>query len=118
MFTLVVIIHVVTCFLLVCTVLLQKGKGAEIGAVFGGSEAIFGPAGPTTFLGKATSVLAVVFMLTSITLTYMASHRGSASVMEGVKATAPAPPSRSTLPPPAPEAPESPAGPQGKPSAK
>jgi len=89
MFTILIIIHVVVCVLLVCTVLLQQGKGAEIGAVFGGSEAIFGSAGPTTFLNKLTSALAIIFMLTSLGLTYLASHRGSVSVMENVGTVAP-----------------------------
>ncbi|OCC14561.1 Preprotein translocase subunit SecG [Dissulfuribacter thermophilus] len=89
MFTVLVIIHTIVCILLVGTVLLQQGKGAEVGAVFGSSEAIFGSTGPTTFLSKMTSVLAVLFMLTSLGLTYLASHRGAASVMQDVSTVAP-----------------------------
>ena len=89
MFTVLVIIHIIVCFLLVCTVLLQQGKGAEVGAVFGSSEAIFGSAGPATFLSKMTSALAILFMLTSLTLTYFASHRGAESVMQDVTTVAP-----------------------------
>lgn len=89
MFTILVIIHVVICVLLVCTVLLQQGKGAEVGAVFGSSEAVFGSAGPTTFLSKMTSALAILFMLTSLTLTYLASNRGAESVMQDVSTVAP-----------------------------
>ena len=89
MFTILVIIHVIICILLVCTVLLQQGKGAEVGAVFGSSEAIFGSTGPTTFLSKMTSALAILFMLTSLTLTYLASHRGAESVMQDVSTVAP-----------------------------
>ena len=100
MFTILVIIHVVICVLLVCTVLLQQGKGAEVGAVFGSSEAVFGSAGPTTFLSKMTSALAILFMLTSLTLTYLASHRGAESVMQDVSTVEP---KRSTVPAEAPE---------------
>ncbi len=92
MFTIIVIFHIIICILLVGTVLLQQGKGAEIGAVFGSSEAIFGSSGPTTFLGKMTSVLAILFMITSLTLTYLASQKGTGSIMQNLKTpVAPAP---------------------------
>ena len=85
MFTFLVVIHVITCTVLVITVLLQQGKGAEVGAVFGSSEAIFGSTGPTTLLSKVTTVSAVVFMLTSLSLTYLSIHsRGGESVMRKV----------------------------------
>jgi len=76
-------------------VLFQSGKGADMGAAFGGgsSNTLFGSSGASTFLGKATTVAAVIFMLTSLGLAYMSTHRtGKASVMEDVKApiTAPA----------------------------
>ena len=101
MYTLVIVIHIVICFFLVCSVLLQKGKGAEIGAVFGSSEALFGSTGPITFMNKFTSVVAVLFMITSLTLTYLSAHKGTGSVMEDVAAPAPA----TTAP--APQAPSS-----------
>lgn len=91
MFTFIVIIHVVVCIFLVLTVLLQQGKGAEMGAVFGSSEAVFGSSGPSSFLSKLTTALAVAFMLTSLGLTYMSSRRGAESVMQNVKITQPAP---------------------------
>jgi len=84
-YTVLIIIHIVTCILLIGAVLLQKGKGAEVGAVFGASEAIFGSAGPVSFLNKFTTGLAILFMITSLSLTYLLSHRGSGSVMEDVK---------------------------------
>ncbi len=90
MYTFVVVVHIIVCALLVLTVLLQQGKGAEIGAVFGSSEAVFGGAGPATFLNKVTTVLAVIFMITSLGLTYLAAHRTGGSVMQGVEVTAPA----------------------------
>ena len=104
MFTILVIIHVVICVLLVCTVLLQQGKGAEVGAVFGSSEAVFGSAGPTTFLSKMTSALAILFMLTSLTLTYLASHRGAESVMQDVSTVTPIPTVPAEVPEQAPAA--------------
>jgi len=80
---LVTIIHVVVCILLILVVLLQAGKGANMGAVFGGSsQTIFGSSGPGTFLGKMTTVVAIIFMLTSFSLSYTASRKGS-SLMEG-----------------------------------
>ena len=77
---LVIVVHVVVCLALILIVLLQTGKGADMGAAFGGgsSQTLFGSTGASTFLGKATTVAAVVFMLTSLTLAYMSgSHRGS-----------------------------------------
>lgn len=95
MFTFIVIIHVIVCVFLVLTVLLQQGKGAEMGAVFGSSEAVFGSSGPASFLSKLTTALAVAFMLTSLGLTYMSSRRGGESVMQNIKITQPAPPVQS-----------------------
>ena len=85
MFTFLVVVHVITCTVLVITVLLQQGKGAEIGAVFGSSEAIFGSTGPATLLSKVTTVSAVVFMLTSLSLTYLSIHTRGESVMRKVQ---------------------------------
>ncbi len=80
-------IHITACILLVLIVLLQTGKGADMGASFGGasSQALFGGAGPATFLSKITTVVAVVFMLTSLTLAYTSSHRSETSVMPDTK---------------------------------
>ena len=78
-------VHVITCIILVITVLLQQGKGAEVGAVFGSSEAIFGSAGPATLLSKVTTVCAIVFMLTSLALTYLSIHNRGQSVMRNVQ---------------------------------
>ncbi len=82
MHALLVTIHVIVCFVLVGIVLLQQGKGADMGAVFGGSsQTLFGSTGATTFLGKLTAAAAALFMLTSVGLTYMASHRYKMSVV-------------------------------------
>jgi len=114
---LVTIVHVVACIVLILVVLLQAGKGASMGAVFGGSsQTLFGSSGPGTFLGKMTTAVAVIFMLTSLTLSYTVSRKGS-SLMEGAakpvtQQTAPAP---SAAVPPAPAAapaPQAPAAPQ------
>ena len=72
-----VIIHVIVCVALIMIVLLQTGKGADIGAAFGGggSNTLFGTSGASTFLSKATTVAAIVFMITSLTLAYLSSQR-------------------------------------------
>ncbi len=99
MYSVVVTIHIIVCVILVLTVLLQQGKGAEVGAVFGSSEAMFGSAGPASALNKVTSVVAIIFMITSLALTYLAAHRSGNSVMEGVKVEAPAvPPAQEAAP--------------------
>ena len=77
MHTLVTILHIIACMVLICVVLLQAGKGADMGAAFGGSsQTIFGSSGPGTFLGKMTTVVATVFMLTSLALSY-AVYKGT-----------------------------------------
>jgi preprotein translocase subunit SecG len=88
MIVLLVIIHVIVCIALIMIVLLQTGKGADIGAAFGGgaSNTLFGTTGASTFLSKATTVAAVVFMLTSLALAYLASQRPSRSVVSEVPA--------------------------------
>lgn len=86
MYALLTILHILVCFVLITVVLLQAGKGANMGAAFGGSsQTVFGSTGAGTFLGKLTAGVAVVFMLTSLTLTYMAAHRSSSSLMEQQK---------------------------------
>ena len=83
--TLLIIIHVVVCLFLIGIVLLQHGKGADIGATFGGSsQSLFGTEGPVPLLNKVTTFSAVVFMVTSVALAYLASQSGSGSVMSDV----------------------------------
>ncbi len=85
MHTFVIILHILVCVFLIAIVLLQTGKGADIGAVFGGSsQTLFGSAGPGTFLSKLTAVVAIVFMVTSLALAYLSSRRETASVMKGL----------------------------------
>jgi len=78
MTTFLLIIHVFVCLMLIAIVLLQSGKGADIGAAFGGSsQTLFGSRGAATFLNKITTIAAVVFMLTSLSLAMVASKGGS-----------------------------------------
>lgn len=84
MITFLVIIHVLVCFALIVIVLLQKGKGAEIGAVFGGAtQTIFGGRGAATFLSKITAVAAIIFMITSFMLTYHFSKKANPKSVVG-----------------------------------
>jgi len=79
----VTVIHVVACLLLIGVVLLQQGKGADMGAVFGGSSStIFGSGGAGNFLTRLTTGLAVAFMLTSLTLTYASARRIGSTVFD------------------------------------
>ena len=79
------ILHVLVSFFLVAVVLLQSGKGAEMGASFGssGSQSVFGAGGGTTFLSKMTTGAAIIFMLTSLTLAYVSGQPASSSIMSG-----------------------------------
>lgn len=77
-------IHVAVCLTLVGIVLLQQGRGADVGAVFGGSsQTVFGASGAGNLLTKTTWVLAVVFFATSLFLAYTSSKRSSGSIFEG-----------------------------------
>jgi preprotein translocase subunit SecG len=96
MFTALIILHVLVAFIMVAVILLQSGKGAEIGAAFGGSsQTIFGARGASTFLGKMTAVTATIFMLTSLSLAIMSKQRNYSSTigLDKPPASAPAAPS-------------------------
>lgn len=104
---LVTIVHVIVCLFLIIVVLLQSGKAGDISAAFGGqgSQAAFGPRGAATTLTRATTVSAVLFMLTSITLSIHAIEQGGpSSVLQGVKSgpvkTQPATPAPKPAAPP------------------
>jgi len=99
--TLILIVHVLVALAIIGLVLLQHGKGADVGAAFGSgaSGSLFGATGSANFLSRATAILAAVFFLTSLGLTYLATHntRGGGGVMDTVKdvpapATSPAAP--------------------------
>ncbi|CAB1060266.1 Protein translocase membrane subunit SecG [Olavius sp. associated proteobacterium Delta 1] len=96
---LLIVIHVLVCIALIMIVLLQTGKGSDMGAAFGGgsSQTLFGSTGASTFLSKATTGAAIVFMLTSLGLAYMSSHRTGT---ESVVTETPVPIEGSALPAP------------------
>lgn len=106
------ILHILVCLALIGIVLLQGGKGAEVGATFGAgaSQTIFGAAGGQTFLGKLTTGAAIIFMLTSLALAVFWGRPGGSSVMpeQVAPATPPgqsmpaAPPAMPVAPTPAP----------------
>lgn len=82
MYTLTVILHLIVCFLMIAAILLQAGKGAEIGASFGGSsQTVFGSRGPGTFLSKVTVGAAIVFMLTSLSLALLSKQANTSSTV-------------------------------------
>jgi preprotein translocase subunit SecG len=85
MYTVTVVFHVLACMALILIVLLQTGKGAEMGAAFGGaSQTLFGGSGGTTFLSKLTTGAAIAFMITCLGLTYLSAGPSTKSVMEEV----------------------------------
>lgn len=78
MYTLVVIVHLIVCLFLIFIILIQSSKGAEMGAAFGGSsQTLFGSRGAATVLSKVTTIAAIVFMLTSLTLAIFSVRKGS-----------------------------------------
>ena len=82
MYIFLIVIHVMVCFLMVGGILLQSGKGAEIGASFGGSsQTVFGSRGPANFLSKFTVVVAAIFMVTSLSLAILAKERTFSSTV-------------------------------------
>ena len=82
MYTLAVSIHLIVCFLMIASILLQAGKGAEIGASFGGSsQTVFGSRGPGTFLSKVTVGTAIVFMLSSLSLAMLSREANTSSAV-------------------------------------
>jgi preprotein translocase subunit SecG len=87
MYAIITTIHVLSCIFLILVVLLQTGKGADMGAVFGGSSStVFGSSGAGTFLTRLTTATAVVFMLTSLSLTYFSARRNTATVFDSAPA--------------------------------
>ncbi|MGZ8428596.1 MAG: preprotein translocase subunit SecG [Candidatus Deferrimicrobiaceae bacterium] len=103
MYTLIVILHIIVSLALILIILLQTGKGADIGAVFGGgsSQTLFGSSGPTSFLSKLTAAAAVIFMITSLFLAYFSGSRPTSSIMKGVAPvqTMPGPTGQPAIPP-------------------
>jgi preprotein translocase subunit SecG len=81
---LIILLHVVVCIALILIVLLQTGKGADLGAAFGtgSSQTLFGSSGAGNFMTKLTAGAAIVFMLTSLTLAYISGHTKGSSIMD------------------------------------
>ncbi len=90
--TLVLVLHILAAIGIVVLVLLQHGKGADMGAAFGSGSAgsLFGSAGAANFLSRTTAVLAAVFFATSLGLTYFSSPTKTGGVTQGLEAPAPA----------------------------
>ncbi len=128
---LLIILHVTVSVAMIAIVLLQSGKGAEMGASFGagGSQSVFGAGGGSTFMSKLTTAAAIIFMLTSLTLAYRSSQPTSSSIMTSVPAPKAAPQKPAGTPqqpmqaqptpapakapqPTAPQAPQAPAAPK------
>ncbi len=87
MTTILIVLHVLVCFFLIGIVLLQQGKGADIGATFGGSsQSLFGTEGPLPLLNKITTLAAIIFMATSVSLAYISANKSSGSVMSKLPA--------------------------------
>ena len=82
------VLHVIVCIFLVAVVLLQRGRGAQVGAVFGGGGGgtMFGSRGAGNFLTKLTTGAAIVFMLTSLSLSYLGLGEGERLFEDGVPA--------------------------------
>ena len=103
--TLVLVVQLLSALAMIGLVLIQHGKGADMGSGFGGgaSSSLFGATGSANFLSRATAVLATVFFVTSLGLAYLAAERpraGGGSVMDAGKQEAPASPAASDIPKP------------------
>jgi len=78
MIALLLVIHIIVCLFLIFIILIQSSKGAELGAAFGGSsQTLFGSRGAATFFSKLTTIAAIVFMLTSLSLAVVSTRTGS-----------------------------------------
>jgi len=97
-----IVLHVIVCFVLIMVVLLQSGKAADLAGAFGGggSQTAFGSRGAATVLTRATTVAAVMFMFTSLSLAILGSRR-SGSVLESAVPPASAPAAPAAGGPPA-----------------
>jgi len=119
MYILVWIVHVIVCMFLIIVVLLQSGKAADLAGAFGGmgSQTAFGPRGSATLLSKATTISAILFMVTSMSLSILATRNAGlgTTVLETapVKSSAPAPAKSAPVQVPIPVSPATPA-PQGQ----
>ena len=106
--TLILVVHVLAALAIIGLVLLQHGKGADMGAAFGGgaSGSLFGATGSANFLSRTTAVLATIFFVTSLGLTWYSAHKTGST---GVMSTQPASqaPAATPAPTPVPDTPAS-----------
>ena len=88
---LITVVHVLAAFSLILTVLLQAGKGAAMGSGLGGgsSQTMFGSSGAGNFLTKLTTGIAILFMVTSLTLATFSNKKKSSSVIQGIEESIP-----------------------------
>jgi len=120
MYYLLVFLHIFVSIAMIGIVLIQSGKGAEMGASFGagGSQTVFGASGGNTFMNRLTTGAAILFMLTSLTLAHLSSSGSTSSIMPSKSApAAPAAPTPGTAPAQSPAAPAAPAAPAQAPAA-
>jgi preprotein translocase subunit SecG len=83
--SLILVIHYLVCVFLIIVILLQAGKGADVGAAFGGaSQTVFGSRGAATFLSKLTTAVAIIFLITSISLASISRNKGKSSILKTV----------------------------------
>jgi preprotein translocase subunit SecG len=104
-------LHVLVCFVLVIVIMLQSGNAADLAGAFGGagSQTAFGPRGAATFLSRATTWCAIVFMMTSLTLSVKRAPTGSFSTGSILEQTQPSAPAQKAAPAPTPTKPGAPA---------
>jgi preprotein translocase subunit SecG len=112
--TILVTLHILVCFVLVIVIMLQSGSAADLAGAFGGagSQTAFGPRGAATFLSRATTWCAIVFMMTSLALSVkrdLSAGVSTGSILEQTQQSAPAPSKPSQTPPAKPAAPVTPA---------
>ncbi len=99
MHTAVIFIHIFVSIFLILVVLLQSGKGASMGAVFGGSsnQTLFGSSGPASMLSKLTAFCAIIFMMTSLYLAYTSVPRINSTILDNVNTNQSVPPSNTPV---------------------
>jgi preprotein translocase subunit SecG len=109
LFYVIMFLHIVACLFLIAVVLLQQGKGQDLASAFGGggSQTAFGPRGSATVLSRATTILAGLFMVTSLGLSLMRPR--SSGILDQVPATTASPAPKPTVAVPAAPATSAPA---------